>query len=86
MRPIMLAVSLSLLSGSYLQAATLAERYPRLVTAPWYQLCGNKQSLPFDPHFSCCCFTQSTGKHCVRNGSNGFLLNCIHICDVAQCR
>jgi hypothetical protein len=79
MRPIMLALVLSLLSAS----ATLAER--PLVTAPWWQLCGNRPSLPFDPHFSCCC-RGPTGKHCVRHGSGGFLLNCIQICDVAPCR
>ncbi len=79
MRAIMLALVLSLLSGS----ATLAQR--PLVTAPWWQLCGNKRSLPFDPHFSCCC-RGPTGKYCVRHGSGGFLLNCIHICAVAPCR
>ena len=86
MRPTMLALVLSLLSGSH----TLAQGYPPLGyppldQAPWWQLCGNKSSLPFDPHFSCCC-RSSTGKYCVRHGSGGFLLNCMQICDVAPCR
>jgi len=80
MRPTMLALVLSLLSGSH----TLAQGSPPLVQAPWWQLCGNKPSLPFDPHFSCCC-RSLTGKYCVRNGSSGFLLNCMQICDVARC-
>jgi hypothetical protein len=51
MRPIMLTLVLSLLSGSQ----TLAQGFPPPVQAPWWQLCGNRPSLPFDPHFSCCC-------------------------------
>src|ERR1700730_18340186 len=66
MRAILLAFVLSLFSSSLLQAGALVERYPWLVTKAWYQLCGNNRFLAFDPQFSCCCFTQSTGKHCVR--------------------
>ena len=47
MRPTMLALVLSLLSGSH----TLAQGYPPFVQAPWWQLCGNKPSLPFDSPF-----------------------------------
>jgi len=85
MRPIMLAFALSLLSSSYLQAGTLVERYPWPITKAWYQLCGGKRFLPFDPVLSCCCFTQSTGKFCVRPGGNGPFFNCIRICDAARC-
>ena len=85
MRPTVLALALSLLCSSTLRADTLFERYPSLVTkAAWYQLCGGKRSLPFDPHYSCCCFTQSTGRYCVRP-SGGFLLNCVYVCDTARC-
>jgi hypothetical protein len=83
MRPIMLALALSL-PCSALHADTLLERYPSLVTKAWYQLCGGKRSLPFDPRFGCCCFTQSTGRYCVRP-SGGFLPNCVYVCDTARC-
>ena len=84
-RFVMLAAGVLAMSGSQLQAGTL-QRYQSLVTkAAWYQLCGNKRSLPFDPQFSCCCYTQATGKHCVRHGNNGFMMNCIPICDAARC-
>jgi hypothetical protein len=82
MRPIMLALVLSLLSGSH----SLAQGYPPLVRAPWWQLCGNNRSLPFDPHFACCCFIRVTGKHCVRrNNAPGDLLSCVYICNAAPC-
>jgi hypothetical protein len=83
MRPIMLAFVLSLLSSSHLQAGALLERYPWLVTKAWYQLCGGNRFLPFDPQFSCCCHTLSTGKWCVRRGTG---LDCIQACDAAVCR
>jgi hypothetical protein len=84
MRPVMLAFVFSLVSSSYLQAGTLVERYPWLVTKAWYQLCGGNRFLPFDPQFSCCCRTPSTGKHCVRRGT-GIALDCIQICNTALC-
>jgi hypothetical protein len=84
MRSMVLAFAMSLLSSN-LHADALPERHPSLVTKAWYQLCGGKGSLPFDPRFSCCSFTQSTRKYCVRP-SNGFLLNCIQACDAAHCR
>ena len=86
MRAIMLTFVLSLASISYSQANALIERYPWLVTKAWYQLCGNNPRLPFDSQFSCCCVAPATGRHCVRPGRNGIILNCIQICDAAPCR
>jgi hypothetical protein len=86
MRAILLAFVLSLFSSSLVQAGAPVERYPWLVTKAWYQLCGNNRFLAFDPQFSCCCFTQSTGKHCVRRNMTGTALNCIQICDASLCR
>jgi hypothetical protein len=86
MRAIMLAFAFSLASSSFSQAETVIERYPWLVTKAWYQLCGGNRSLPFDTQFSCCCAAPATGRHCVRPGRNGILLNCIQICNESPCR
>jgi hypothetical protein len=86
MRAIMLTFVLLLASIPYSQANALIERYPWLVTKAWYQLCGNNPRLPFESQLGCCCFTPATGRHCVRPGRNGFLMNCIRICDAAPCR
>jgi hypothetical protein len=86
MRAMTTAVVLSLLATSHVDAGSLLDRHPWLVTKAWYQLCGGNPRLPFDTQWSCCCFSPETGKHCVRHGRAGVLLACVDICNASLCR